>query len=152
MLDNLSEINLGHSRPTWVTSKNFRFSRLCNVQVNTNMWDDVIVDNYEFWRIEQSPQMCQLTSNHLEQRQDTLNETRHCNNQIVTKEAVHQSFNLSYRQQGKMTVFEEWEHGQIFSTSYCDWNDLHSAHISYQFWLWWIVKEKLWENARPGAW
>ena len=85
MLDNLSEINLGHSRPTWVTSKNFRFSRLCNVQVNTNMWDDVIVDNYEFWKIEQSPQMSQLTSNHLEQRQDTLNETRHCNYQIMTK-------------------------------------------------------------------
>ena len=90
MLDNLSEINLGHSRPTWVTSKNFRFSRLCNVQVNINMWDDVIADSYEFLKTEQSPQMCQLTSNHLEQRQDTLNETRHCNNQILTKEAVRQ--------------------------------------------------------------
>ena len=74
MFDNLSETSLGQSRPTWVTSKNLKFSRLQNPHYNyhTITWCLMkIVGNME----EASPEMSKLTPHQLEKWQNALDET-----------------------------------------------------------------------------
>ena len=144
-----STLDTADQRGSRQRTSGFQGCALCR-SIWTCGWGDVIADFYRFWKIEQSPQMCQLTSNHLEQRQDTLNETtktlQQSNSDKRSSPSIYHTGNKGKWQYLKNECMDKYFQQHLIAIGMiCI---LRIPHTDYGFGELWKLREK----ARPGAW